>query len=140
MSSIRKTMRLWDALFIFFLFSVFACWAIALWGVGPDVDQGEVYRILYLHVPVAWCAFVWIFWGAWCAARVLFTKDPLVREVWDRRSYSAIELGTLFSFLVLVTGSIWGRPTWGVWWDWDPRLTSSLVMFLSPADIWFAVA
>lgn len=43
---------------------------------------------------------------------------------------AAIELGVLFSFLVLLTGSLWGRPTWGVWWDWDPRLTSSLVMFL----------
>jgi heme exporter protein C len=105
-----------------------ASWAWGLWGVGADRDQGEVYRIIFVHVPVAWCAFVWVIAGAVFGVRALL--QPTKAERFDRSSQSSMELGTLFAALALITGSIWGRPTWGRWWDWDPRLTSTLVMFL----------
>ena len=106
-------------------------WYLALFYIGADVEQGNVYRIIFVHVPLAWCSFFWVFWGAGCGIFTLLKmKSKKLREAFDRRSHTAIELGTLFSFLMLVTGSIWGRPTWGIWWDWDPRLTSSLVMIL----------
>lgn len=105
-----------------------ATWAWGLWGVGADRDQGEVYRIIFVHVPVAWSAFVWVIAGAVFGVRALV--QPAKAERFDRSSQACMELGTLFAALALVTGSIWGRPTWGRWWDWDPRLTSTLVMFL----------
>lgn len=103
-------------------------WYAALFMVGADKDQGEVYRIMFVHVPVAWCAFVWIITGGVYGALALIRKSHAQR--FDQGGQAAMELGTLFSALALATGMIWGRPTWGVWWDWDPRLTSTLVMFL----------
>jgi heme exporter protein C len=103
-------------------------WALALFWIHPDKDQGEVYRIMFVHVPVAWCAFVWVIAGAVFAVRLFL--NPLDSQRFDRSSHASIELGALFAALALLTGSIWGRPTWGVWWDWDPRLTSTLVLFL----------
>lgn len=105
-----------------------AGWAYALLGIGADKDQGDVFRIMFVHVPVAWCAFVWVITGAVFGGR-LFAQPPNA-ERFDRSSQAAVELGTIFGALALATGSIWGRPTWGVWWTWDPRLTSTLVMFL----------
>ncbi len=105
-----------------------AAWGYGLFGVGTDRDQGDVYRILFVHVPVAWCAFVWVIAGAVFAVRLFFS--PARAQGLDRSSQACVELGTLFAALALLTGSIWGRPTWGRWWDWDPRLTSTLVMFL----------
>lgn len=116
-----------------FLLGVFGAlvaigWGLALTWVGADKDQGEVFRIMFVHVPVAWCAFVWVITGAIFA--VIGFVSPARMEASDRSSHAAIEQGTLFAALALLTGSIWGRPTWGVWWDWDPRLTSTLVLFL----------
>jgi heme exporter protein C len=124
----KKSIRLTHILIISsFLFQIFA-WYLALYGVAPDVEQGNIYRILFVHVPVAWCSFFWIFMGSVFGILSLIKQASCAQ--YDQKSHSAMELGALFSFLVLVTGSVWGRPTWGVWWDWDPRLTSSLVMFL----------
>jgi heme exporter protein C len=105
-----------------------AGWAYALFGLNSDKDQGDVYRIMFVHVPVAWCAFVWVITASVFAIR-LFLNPPDAQR-FDRSGHASIELGTVFAVLALVTGSIWGRPTWGVWWDWDPRLTSTLVLFL----------
>ncbi|MBX9704515.1 MAG: cytochrome c biogenesis protein CcsA, partial [Silvanigrellaceae bacterium] len=91
-------------------------------------EQGNIYRILFVHVPVAWNAFFWLFIAAFFAVFSLISSEKSFQYDWSTQA--CIELGTLFSSLVLITGSIWGRPTWGVWWDWDPRLTCSLVMFL----------
>jgi heme exporter protein C len=103
-------------------------WGKGLFWVGADRDQGEVYRILFVHVPVAWCAFVWVITAAVFGVRLFL--QPTQAERFDRSGQAAMELGMMFGALALATGSIWGRPTWGVWWIWDPRLTSTLVMFL----------
>lgn len=107
---------------------VAVAWTIGLFFVGADTDQGQVYRIIYVHVPVAWNSFLWVIVSAVFAAWGLARRDRL--PALDLSSQSALEIGTLFASLSLVTGMIWGRPTWGVWWDWDPRLVSTLVMFL----------
>lgn len=125
---ILKPIQRWNFLLILFSAIQILGWYLALFVVGADTDQGNVYRIIFVHVPVAWCAFFWVFLSAIFA--ILTLTIPKKSEIFDRSSHSAIELGSLFSLLTLITGSIWGRPTWGVWWDWDPRLTSSLVMFL----------
>lgn len=103
-------------------------WALALFYIGTDTDQGNVYRIIYVHVPAAWNAFLWVIAGGVFALRALVQRKNIER--FDKSANASIILGTIFCFLALATGSIWGRPTWGVWWDWDPRLTSTLVMFL----------
>lgn len=103
-------------------------WFKGLFWVGADTDQGQVYRIIYVHVPVAWNAFLWVIVSSIFAAWGLLVRAQLAAR--DLSSQAAIEVGTVFAALSLVTGMIWGRPTWGVWWDWDPRLVSTLVMFL----------
>lgn len=118
----------WNILFLIFVFFQLVGWYLALIKIGADTDQGNVYRIIFVHVPIAWCAFFWFFFGAFFGLLSLIINKKSIP--FDRSSHCAMELGVLFSFLVLVTGSLWGKPTWGVWWDWDPRLTSSLVLFL----------
>lgn len=103
-------------------------WFAALAVVAADVDQGQVYRIIYVHVPVAWSAFFWVIVSAIFACVGLAVRRKL--PAMDISSHASLELGCLFAALSLLTGMIWGRPTWGVWWDWDPRLVSTLVMFL----------
>lgn len=107
-------------------------WWAGLFYLPPDKDQGDVFRIIFVHVPSAWNAFFWVIFAAVCSVVVLVRrqKEWNQAQAADQWAQSAMELGTLFSVLTLLTGSIWGRPTWGVWWDWDPRLTSTLVMFL----------
>src|SRR5262245_43402690 len=99
----------------------------AAFGYAPrDAVQGEVYRILYLHVPsvlTAYLAFGLVFLGS---AAYLATRRP----EWDRVAAAAAEIGVVFTALTIVSGAIWGRPTWGVWWTWDARLTSTAVMLL----------
>ena len=89
----------------------------------PERDMGHLQKILYVHVPAAWCAFL--------AAFVLF----LVRrqERYDLLAASAAEAGAVFTALTLALGSIWARPTWGVWWTWDPRLTTTAM----PGESWY---
>lgn len=125
---IIKPIKRWNLFLILFsLFQLFG-WYCALFQIGSDTDQGNIYRIIFVHVPVAWCAFFWIFLSAIFAILTLII--PKKAEIFDRSSHTAIEVGTIFSLLTLITGSIWGKATWGIWWDWDPRLTSSFVMFL----------
>ncbi len=126
--NIKKPIIIWNIFLIIFSIIQLIGWFLALFFIGSDTDQGNVYRIIFVHVPVAWCSFFWVFASALFA--ILVFIKPKKAEIYDGSGYTSLELGTIFSFLTLLTGSIWGRPTWGVWWDWDPRLTSSLVMFL----------
>jgi heme exporter protein C len=91
-----------------------------------EAIQGNVQRIMYLHVPsvlTAYLAFVLVLLGS---IGYLATRRP----GWDRVAGSAGEIGVLFTGLTIVSGSIWGKPTWGTWWTWDARLTSTAVLFL----------
>ena len=99
----------------------------AAFGYAPrEAVQGNVQRIMYLHVPAvltAYLAFAFVFLGS---LGYLFTR----RMGWDRLAVAAAEPGVLFTGLTIVSGSIWGKPTWGTWWTWDARLTSTAVLFL----------
>jgi heme exporter protein C len=89
--------------------------------------MGDVYRIMYVHVPTAWntmLAFTFAF-----AAALAFLLTGSFK--WDARQEAAIEVGVVMAGLLCVQGSIWARPTWGVWWDWDPRLTTTAVMLFA---------
>ena len=89
----------------------------------PEHYMGEVQRIMYVHVPTAWNAMLALTWAFICALMFLWRGD----WKWDSRMVAAIEVGVLLSLLLCMQGSIWAKPTWGVWWDWDPRLTSVAV-------------
>jgi heme exporter protein C len=89
--------------------------------------MGEVQRIMYVHVPTAWNALLAITFAFGCAIAFLFRGD----FKWDMRMEAAIEAGVLLAFLLCCQGSIWAKPTWGVWWDWDPRLTTTAVLFFA---------
>jgi heme exporter protein C len=92
----------------------------------PDRDMGHLQKIMYVHVPAAWSAFL--------AAFVLFVLSVLYlvrkQERHDLLAASVAEAGAVLTALTLALGSIWGRPTWGVWWTWDPRLTTTAVLLL----------
>lgn len=101
--------------------------SLAFWWVPIDADQGFSQKIFYIHVPVALTSYVCFAWGAWKAFRLLWKGD----ERYDLESYTAIHIGTIFAFLTLVTGSIWGKISWGVWWSWSERqLVVFLILFL----------
>ena len=99
------------------------------WGLveaPPDAYQGDVQRIMYLHIPsilTAYLAFFIVFVGS-----CLFLWKGERRD--DILAYSAAEIGVLFTGLTIIEGSIWGKPTWGVWWTWDARLTLTAILFL----------
>ncbi|MEQ1503529.1 MAG: cytochrome c biogenesis protein CcsA [Myxococcota bacterium] len=89
--------------------------------------MGDVGRILYVHVPAAWIAMVCFLLGTVFAVGFLYSG----KRAWDSAMEAACEVGVLEGVLLLLLGSIFARPTWGVWWSWDPRLTSTAVMTLS---------
>jgi heme exporter protein C len=92
-----------------------------------DADQGLSQKIFYFHVPIALTAYGCFGWGAWKALRFLWKRE----EKADLESYVAIHLGTIFGAMTLVTGSIWARASWGVWWAWSSKqLVLFLVLFL----------
>jgi heme exporter protein C len=101
--------------------------ALVFFYAPTDPDQGFSQRIFYFHVPIALTAYACFGWGAWKALRYLRTRD----ERADVESYVAIHQGTVFGALTLVTGSIWARASWGVWWSWgEDQLVLFLVLFL----------
>lgn len=94
---------------------------------APVAPGDPASRILFLHVPIALTAYACFGWGAWKALRHLVTRG----ERYDLESYTAIHMGTIFGVLTLVTGSIWARYSWGVWWSWGERqLVLFLILFL----------
>ena len=112
-------------------------WGIALAGlavglylslfVAPaDYQQGEMVRIMFIHVPFAWLSMTCFGVMAVAALGTLVWRHPLA----DVIGKSAAPIGAAFTFLALVTGSLWGKPTWGTYWVWDARLTSVLILFI----------
>ena len=87
--------------------------------------MGDVQRIFYVHLPLAWVGFVAFGHAAWAGAQYLRTG----RRSWDVASASAAEIGVLFASLVIVTGSLWARPVWNTWWTWDPQLVTYLILW-----------
>jgi heme exporter protein C len=92
----------------------------------PDYQQGETVRIMFIHVPAAWLAMFGYTLIAIAALGTLIWRHPLA----DVAAKTAAPIGATFTFIALVTGSLWGKPMWGTYWVWDARLTSMLVLFL----------
>jgi heme exporter protein C len=89
-------------------------------------SMGALQRIFYFHVPTAFTAF--LAFGVACVASIGYLLKG--RRRWDAVAYSAVEIGEVFASLVLLTGMIWARAAWNTWWTWDPRLTTTLVLWL----------
>jgi len=94
---------------------------MALFWAPTDAVQGDVYRILYVHVPLAWLAYLAFVIVFLASVGWLWTKRPF----FDAVAVASAEIGVLFTGLFLVAGSIWAKPTWGVWWTWEPRLVTT---------------
>ena len=91
----------------------------------PDYIQGDAMRIMYIHVPSAWFALMAYTILAGSSVLWFITRNPIFSII----ARSIAQIGMIFTLISLVTGSIWGKPTWGVWWVWDARLTSMLLLF-----------
>lgn len=98
---------------------------MALFWAPPDIHQGDVQRIMYVHVPAAWLAYLAFIVVFLASVAWLWGRWPLA----DAIAVASAEIGVLFTGLAIVLGSIWARPTWGVWWTWEPRLVTTAVMF-----------
>ncbi|HRW37323.1 MAG TPA: cytochrome c biogenesis protein CcsA [Aquihabitans sp.] len=103
---------------------------LALVSSPPDTGgadaMGELVRIMYVHVPVANACYLAFFVTAFASGMYLWKRT----EGWDCLAAASAEVGVVFTALTLATGSIWGHTTWGTWWEWDPRLTSTALMFV----------
>ncbi len=102
---------------------------LALVASPPDVNQKDAVRLLYVHVPTAWLA-MYVSFGITTLCSVLYLWKRTRSRFWDLTAGASAEIGVLFLGLTLLIGSIWGRITWGVWWTWDARLTTTAVLFV----------
>jgi heme exporter protein C len=104
------------------------------WGLfhAPrETYMGDVQRIMYVHVPTAWNAMLALTFAFVCAVASLIRGGYR----WDARLEASMEVGVVLSALLCIQGAIWAKPTWGVWWDWDPRLTTTAVLVLAFSGI-----
>ena len=111
----------------------------ALYESPPDYIQGDSMRIMYVHVPSAWWALMSYSVLAVSCTIWFITRNPIFNLI----AKSIAPIGAAFTLIALVTGSIWGKPTWGVWWVWDARLTSMLLLFflyLAYIFLWQAIS
>ncbi len=118
----------------------FAIVAVALMGVGlymgffvapTDFQQGESYRIIFVHVPAAWMSmFLYVVMAVWAGIGM-----GLNARLSYMMAQAIAPTGAMFTFLALLTGAMWGKPTWGAWWVWDARLTSELLLLFQYAGI-----
>jgi len=111
---------------------------LAFFVAPPDYQQGETVRIMFVHVPAAWLAMFGYLLIAVASLGTLIWRHPLA----DVAAKAAVPVGATFTFIALVTGSLWGKPMWGAYWVWDARLTSMLVLFLlylGLAALWQAI-
>ena len=111
----------------------------ALYESPPDYIQGDSMRIMYVHVPSAWWALMSYSVLAVSCTIWFITRNPIFNLI----AKSIAPIGAVFTLIALVTGSIWGKPTWGVWWVWDARLTSMLLLFflyLAYIFLWQAIS
>jgi heme exporter protein C len=100
---------------------------VMAFGIAPrELTQGNVQRIMYVHVPAVWVAYLAFLLACGGSVVYLLTRRPRADEV----AHAAVEVGLVFLGLNIASGSIWGKPTWGTWWTWDARITSVSVVFL----------
>lgn len=99
-------------------------WSALLFAPREAV-QGDIQRIMYFHVPMAWVAYLAFFVVFGASILYLWRKD----DRWDSLARASAEIGTVFTTLVLITGMLWARGFWGVWWDGEPRLTTTLILW-----------
>ena len=88
--------------------------------------MGNIQRLFYFHLPTVWVGFLAFFIVFVSSIAYLLKRDP----VWDRRAYAAGEAGVVFLTVAIVTGAIWAKPVWGVWWIWDPKLTTTFILWV----------
>ena len=98
---------------------------IFIW-VPTEKNLGISQRIFYFHVSMAWVGFLAFFWVLVGSVGYLWKRSQKM----DRLAYSSAEIGVVFTTLMLITGVLWAKPSWGVWWTWDPKLTTSLILWL----------
>jgi heme exporter protein C len=97
---------------------------VGLFVAPTDAQQGEAYRIIFIHVPAAWMSmFLYVVMAFWAAMGLAFNT-----RLSGMMASALAPTGALFTFIALWTGSLWGKPTWGAWWVWDARLTSELIL------------
>jgi len=106
----------------------FTVW-LGLWVTPPDKVQGDLVRLVYIHPGVAWVA-LYLAFGLAAVSSLLYLWPRTRSFFWDRLAAAAVEVGVVFNICTLISGSIWGRPTWGVWWAWDARLTLTAVLLV----------
>jgi heme exporter protein C len=100
---------------------------VMAFGVAPrEITQGNVQRIMYLHVPTVLVAYLAFAVVLVASIAYLWRRDPAA----DRLAHASAEVGVLFTGLTIAAGAIWGKPTWGTWWTWDARLTSVAILFV----------
>jgi len=102
---------------------------LGLFAAGRDIQQGEIQRIFYIHMPSFFGAFT--AFGLTVVGGILYLWRK--SEQWDRIALAGVEVGLAFALINLATGAIWARPIWNTWWTWDPRLTSAAIMALTYA-------
>jgi len=101
---------------------------LALYVTPPRENQGfQAVRLLYLHVPCAWLAY--LAFGVTALASILWLIPRTRNTTWDLLAGASAEIGVVFTALMLAVGSLWGKPTWGTWWEWDARLTTTAILF-----------
>jgi heme exporter protein C len=113
--------------------TIFTVW-LGLWVTPPDESQGNtvpgnLVRLVYIHPGVAWVA-LYLAFGLAALASLLYLWPRTRAPFWDRLAAASVEVGVVFNVCTLISGSIWGKPTWGVWWAWDARLTSTAVLLV----------
>src|SRR5438067_10827771 len=131
MASNRRVSMLAAFLIIFGVLFLLVGSYLGLFVAPPEHYMGNVQRIMYVHVPTAWNSLLAMTFAFACAIAFLFTND----WKWDARLEGAVEVSVLLAFLLCCQGAIWAKPTWGVWWDWDPRLTTTAVLLFAFAGI-----
>lgn len=100
---------------------------LGLFVTPPDAEQGNLVRLVYVHPALAWVA-LYVAFGTAALCSLLYLWPRTRSMTFDRLAAASVEVGVVFTILTLITGSIWGRPTWGVWWTWDARLTSTALL------------
>ena len=128
-SSIQNLPRLLLILTILSIIGLIVTLYLALVAAGTDIEQGNVQRIFYIHMPSFFGSF--IAFGCAVVGGIQYLRTRNRR--WDSLALAGIEVGIALAVVNLVTGSIWARPIWNTWWTWDPRLTSDAIMILTYA-------